>query len=375
MFSRRPKFKFELAINELSNIPYTSGHCYLDIRVGDGSQSGLIAAFSQLKPAPKGLNDSVDTSSSSASHVSNSKGIHVHTSLRKIHNFKSSFNYKVSCNLRFSVKKRDNMISDKYLTILVMYASEKKSRSNRNGTELGRVKLNLAEYLNFTEPLSSKYLLQESKVNSILSLTTYLEELPADFDFHTLLHIEDSKHSATSSSASVSKSNKLSTRSFTVPQFQPAGVFGGLDRVINSQPSVTNGLKTGAPSEEHTNNKSGSSKELPKNGDQQDNDAPSFTVHTFDNVIVDPLVSGLYKKVLESTWDPELQNLLKFTPEKIIDDIFNSKGSEYTEETKNSTKDFDIIDEDSDDNFKDTKGLINEARYREDLRSWKVSWT
>lgn len=373
MFSRRPKFKFELTINDLSNIPYTSGHCYLDIRIGDGSLSGLIAALSQLKLVPKSGTESADLSSSGASQSSSSKGIHVHTSLRKIHNFKSSFNYKVSCNLRFSVKKRDNMIGDKYLTIVVMYAPEKKSRSDRNGTELGRVKLNLAEYLNFREPLSSKYLLQESKVNSILSLTTYLEELPAEFDFHTLLHIEDSKHSTSSSSGSFSKSTKLSTRSFTVPQFQSTGVFGGLDRVINSQPSV-NGLKP-APSDEHTNTKDSSSKEVPKNGSQQDSDVPSFTVHSFDNVIVDPLVSGLYKKVLESTWDPELQNLLKFTPEKIIDDIFNSKDSEYTDKTKGDIKDFDNMDDDSDDYYKDTKGLINEARYREDLRSWKVSWS
>lgn len=374
MFSRRPKFKFELTINELSNIPYTSGHCYLDIRVGDGSLSGLIAAISQLKLVPKSVSDSVDLGSSGTSQSSNSKGIHVYTSLRKIHNFKSSFNYKVSCNLRFNIKKRDTMIGDKLLTILVLYVPEKKSRSSKTTTELGRVRLNLAEYLNFTEPLSSKYLLQDSKVNSILSLTTYLEELPAEFDFHTLLHIEDSKHSNTPSSTSFPKSTKLSTRSFTVPQFQLTGVFGGLDRVINSQPSI-NGLKPTPPSDERSFNKSPSSKEIPKNGSQSDSDAPSFALHSFDNVIVDPLVSGLYKKVLESTWDPELQNLIKYTPEKIVEDIFNSKGSEYTEQTKSDINEFETMNENSDEYYKETNGLINEAKYREDLRSWKVSWT
>lgn len=373
MFSKKPKFKFEVTIHELSNIPYTSGHCYLDIRVGDSNLKGLTAALSLLKLAPKGLTNFLEMGSMETNHVSNSKGIHVHTSLRKIHNFKSSFNYKVSCNLRFPLKKRDNMIGDKFLTILVMYAPEKKSKSDRNSTELGRVKLNLAEYVNFSEPLSSKYLLQESKVNSILSLTTYLEELPADFEFHTLLQIEDSKHSTASSSASFSKSAK-SNRSFTAPKFQPTGVFGGLDRVMNSQPSVGSKVKLTPVTEESTNSKSNFSKESPQKSDQPD-DTPAFSVHAFDDVIVDPLVSGLYKRVLESTWDPELQDLLKYTPEKIIEDIFNSKGSEYNDKTKGDNKDFDIRDEDWGDNYKDTKGLINEARYREDLRSWKVSWS
>lgn len=374
MFAKKPKFKFELLINELSNIPHTSGYCYLDVRVGDSHLGGLIAAFSLLKPIPKSLSSREEADHGNptdfvpgTNYATNSRCVHVHTSLRKIHNFKCSFNYKVSCNLRFPMKKRDNMVGDKFLSIRVVYVPEK-SKSDKNSTNLGEVKLNLAEYLNFNEPVTSKYLLQDSKVNSILNLTTYLEELPADYEFHTQLHIEDSKHHLSSSTTSFSKSMKLSNRSFAVPQFQRKGVFGGLGGVLNSQSS-----RKALPPASEDHHAKDQQKDSEASNDQSGDEIPVFSSRSFDNVIVDPLVSGLYKKVLESTWDPELQTLLKLTPEKIVENIFSSNSLDYAEMVKS---DFGKVDGlDSDETYKDMKGLIDESTYRDNLRSWKVTWT
>lgn len=50
------------------------------------------------------------------------------------------------------------MIGDKFLTIHIFYAAEKSSKLE-HPVQFGVVKLNLAEYLNFDETVTAKYLL------------------------------------------------------------------------------------------------------------------------------------------------------------------------------------------------------------------------
>lgn len=389
--AKRPKFKLEFSINDISNIPHTAGYCYIEVLIQDGQQGGFRAAISLLKPVSKigagseseteskRVNSSAPSTTSMDQFSSGSSGnVHVRTSRRKIHNFKCVFNYKLSCNLRFPFKKRDNMVGNKYLLLRLYYVREKSSKTEGNNhTEMGRVELNLAEYLNFNEPVSAKYLLQDSKINSILNMTTSLQELPSDFEFHTLLQIEDSthSHSGVSTMQASAKAADHSTKSFNVPQFQRKTVFGGLEKVINT-PSSANSKATSLShsSDEDTGKEQKSGRHL-KHHKPEILVTPNIGAHTFENVIVDPIVSGLYKKVLESTWDPELHVLLKFSPEKIVDDIFETNGELMRQEVEKDYQLYQEMNKDLDrDLMKEDNGLISEHRFRDNLKSWSVSW-
>lgn len=394
MFStKKPKFKLDLSINDLSNIPHTTGYCYIEALIHDGHQGGLRAAISLLKPVSKTNSGSGSvnetsvkkekTSTSSSSGISGDLGspstsgnLHVRTSRRKIHNFKCVFNFKLSCNLRFPFKKRDNMIGNKYLLLKVYFVGEKstKDHPDNHPSEMGRVELNLSEYLNFDEAVSAKYLLQDSKINSILNLTTSLHELPSDFDFHTQLHIEDSTHghAPTSTHLTISKTGDQSAKNFKVPQFQRKTVFGGLEGVISTPTSSGNSkLVLLAPSSEDDN-----LIQAQKTLKKHPNSDTTGTLNiggTYENVVVDPIVSNLYKKVLESTWDPELHAMLTISPEKIINDIFEPNREKARLSLENDYKTYQEISNDLE-GEKEANGLINENRFRDNLKSWSVSW-
>lgn len=393
MAGKKPKFRLDLAINDLANIPHTSGYCYVDMVIGDGQQGGLRAALSLLKPisntGSSGASDDVseisklsrltggDAGNHSGGFSSTKSGcIHVRTSRRKIHNFKCLFNYKVSCNLKFSVRRRDSMVGPKFMNLRVYYVPDK-SKTVHHHTELGLVKLNLSEYLNFNDSITTKYLLQDSKINSILGLTLSLDELPAEYEFHTLLQIDDSKSSAHGSShLTISKPSDLASRSFQVPQFQRKTVFGGLDSPVNNGLAGLAGLGskvglTGNSSDEDV------SKTLDKLEHSKSHDHKTETGYfgsgTVDDVIVDPTISNLYRRVLESTWDPDLYCLLRFSPQKIVEDIFNANGENVETEMDKQIQKYELSDENTD-GFKDMNGLINETKYRDNLKSWGVTW-
>lgn len=378
--SRKTKFKLTFAVNELSNIPHTSGYCHIDIYIGDGALHGFKSAISQLRPlvssAPKEGREEQGDKLLTAHSSSNSNSIHLQTSRRKIHNFRCHFNYKFSCNLRFPIKRKDNMVGNKYVTLKFYYSADRGTKTSRP-MELGEVKLNLAEYLNFNEPVSAKYLLQESKINSIASLSTWLEELPQDMDFHTLLQVDDSKNGQTASTAmlSVSKSTDLNNRSFNVPQFQKKTIFGGLEGVINSLSNPSNSkqnLDSGASEESKEPSENDEKQSLDHKSGHKSKIAPIGS-KTLDNVIVDPIIGGLYRKVLESTWDPELHALLKLSPEEVVLDIFHSTKNKGLDLYEKDLQHYISLNRDFDgETFKGMNGLINEAKHRKNLRSWSV---
>lgn len=309
MFSdNKPKFALSLRVNEISNIPHISGSCYVEAVVRDGKDNGLKSAFLNFKPAKSGEELSLKKASLGT--------VHVRTSKRKIHSFKCQFNYSIKCNLKFPHKKKDNIVGDKFLYLRVFYISDKEKGS---ASELGRLELNLAEYLNFDSAVSAKYLLQQSKINSIVSLTTELKELPSDFDFHTQLQIEDvhEKHK-----------DELPSGALKTPQLSKTG------------------------------------------DDKRKVDFSADTANrTFEQLIVDPVVSGLYTKILESAWDPELHVLLKLLPEKLVDDVFKLRKA-----VEEEYKIFKDLADTSDEKFEELNGLINESSYRSNLRSWTVGW-
>lgn len=343
--SKKPKFSLDLTVNELSNIPQVSGYCFLELSIKDSKRLRLFP----LKGHAPADDDKLILKSLDVSQLTSSSGnVTVTTSRKKIHNFKCSFNYNLTCNLRFPYKRRENLIADKFLSVRVFYVNDAKHHT----TELGRLDVNLLEYLNFTNPKSSKYLLRESKVNSILSLTVFLKELPSNYDFHTQLQIHDS-HSTHESE----KKRSTSTTKFNVPQFERSKVFGGLNDVIHLPNDLASFTHSASPTSLHF-----SSDELEVLRPKPDEAS---------NVIMDPIISNLYKKILESTWDPELHTLLAYPPEKCIEDIFASPSPQAYRELL--AKKFGGWRDEDDGDVREINGLINEVKFRDDLRSWLVN--
>ncbi|ODV79713.1 uncharacterized protein CANTADRAFT_78237 [Suhomyces tanzawaensis NRRL Y-17324] len=412
--SKRPKFSFNLTIHELSNIPQTSGYCYIELQIRDGKslRPSLTKLIHGHRPntddSPKSKSGDSDTSSQSSlvegsdgtSSSGSSGNVSTTTSSKKIHNFRCPFNYNLSCNLRFPFKRRDNLIGNKYLLIRVYYVSDipghhRGSPSKIETTELGRLEINLTEYLNFKEPLTSKYLLKNAKVNSILNMTIDLKELPSNYDFHTQLQINDAVTHTPNSTVNKSGTKELKrsdtsgSGKFNVPQFDRKNVLRGLSNVLpdNGTSASASSLSedSGYEEDETSKNESNNAKHTRTVSKSSSNGALNKSKNhkheskANDNdkgpLIMDPIVTKLYSKILESTWDPELSVLLDYTPEKCIDDIFenpenpvgwNKKLNESYEEW---AKEFD----DEDENVRQINGLLNEMVYREDLRSWNIS--
>ncbi|KAG2736563.1 hypothetical protein G9P44_000653 [Scheffersomyces stipitis] len=432
--SKKPKFSFDLVINELTNIPQVSGSCYIDLQIRDGKKKIPNIKYTHIggsifDDSSKSADTSTSTTLSSqgtASTSVTSSSAHVSstTSKKKIHNFRCVFNYRLSCNLKFPLKKKDNLIGNKWLIMKVHYVSEvNKPSSHTSGdthehhhyqtVEIGKVEINLSEYLNFKDPVTSKYLLKDAKVNSILSLTIALKELPTYYDFHTQLQIQDvptnlSHSNSTKSNLNISASKKRTnaTTSFNVPEFERKNVFGGIQNVLSESGTATPvPVSTSTPSGGSSNSSASSDISSEKNSkhsaskvnsglsesktktstkshsfsgvNRSDNNS-NLTNHSHNsqksNVIMDPIVSSLYSKILESTWDPELQPLLDYNPEKCINDIFDNPENPLGINPKLSAKmgkwNDDEGDEDSE--LRDINGLISEVRFRDDLRSWTV---
>lgn len=409
--SKKPKFNLDLSINEITNIPQVSGYCYIDAYVKDGKKKSLHLSLKTPSNANITENKSNSTSTLDKFNGSySSSDLSVSTSMMKIHNFKCKFNYNMNCNLKFSIKKKNNRISSKYLLMKVYYISDEDVRHKDKEKiltyrgqkiELGRLELNLSEYINVEEPLNSKYLMSNSKVNSILNLTVFLSELPEDCDFHTQLQVNDeSGHTLTPGSLNKTDrklQNSTSTSKnmkYNAPNLERTKIFGGINDVIkNSDASpLTNLSVSSLPSDDpdkqtQMKQKSGQSNKMstyPDNestasnqrssGEQGTNISNVVNGARGSNVMMDPIVSNLYKKILESTWDPELQDLLQFTPEECINDLFDNNGDGWNKAVSQNFGNW--SDENNDDgNIRDINGLINEVTFREDLRSWAIGDT
>lgn len=376
--TKRPKYKLDLNINELSNIPQVTGECYIDVQVRDNNKLKSFLTFRAL--SLKGNNKSEDDSTPSlvknpeANALLGSGGnISLTTSSKKIHNFKCSFNYHVSCNMKFAVKRRENLIADKFLLMKIYYVGEKHKEfgmhHSENRLELGKLEINLSEYLNFNEPVTSKYLLKDSKVNSILNLTIHLSELPANFDFHTQLQVKDSTNNHHEMNArSTAQAAHNTSNQYNIPQFERKNIFGGLNDVIGNEKkgrlSTESSRRDVSVSSEDGKSKPGAGRKSQylKTNDQA-------VANNYDStVLIDPMVNDLYKKILESTWDPKLHLLLDFTPEICINSLFDDTIPQWKQKLKEQLAD----DDENDDEVRCIHGLVNETNFREDLRSWSV---
>lgn len=440
--SNKPKFSLDFTINDLSNIPHVGGSCYIDVSIRDSRKSkfslrpshALAGAQATFESSKNSIQSKLDPKSSSSHSSSTPSTVSAITSKRKIHNFKCSFHFLLSCNLRFPLKKKENLIGNKYLILTIYYVpdlSHHHGDESHGASELGQLDINLSEYLNFKEATTFKYLLKHSKVNSIISLTVSLKELPSDFQFHTQLQISEAHSNLSNANTRIGTSrpsqaqttNRTTTLTlqldsqgqnpkFNVPNFEKKKVFGGINDVINTSlgehqnqgyGSELDLLKINSDTEQngkdcsigkkisqhlnphHSNSKlSGSNANSLKansisgNSDKANNNG-SYGHSALKNandqqtaVMMEPIVSNLYKKILESSWDPELYKLLDYTPEKIVDSIFR-EGTGWSDKIAEKLEIWNADNGDEDDEVRDLNGLINEVGFRGDLKSWHTS--
>lgn len=123
--SSKPKFSFNLMINDLTNVPQINGSCFIELQIKDGgrhhSESKVSKSISSTIMAPSttsrtflnkfdDFTTSLSTSQNSGMKESTtsslSGNVSATTSRKKLHNFKCNFNYKLSCNLKFNIRKK-----------------------------------------------------------------------------------------------------------------------------------------------------------------------------------------------------------------------------------------------------------------------------
>lgn len=262
---------------------------------------------------------------------------------------------------------------------------DKSSSHRHEKTELGMLEINLSEYINLDEPLTSKFLMSESKVNSILNLSIYLGELADNFDFHTQLQVNDAGDKNNTSTVINNREKKkhyntANNKNAKSVNLDRGTIFGGINDMMKfstSDNSSNAQLGNLSASSFHSDDSDRPHNKPKRKGSSRHRKSKStLTNDALGNnqpgnaIMMDPIVSNLYTKVLESAWDPALADLLEYTPEKCIIDIFESSGDGWNKDI--SQKLDSRYDENDEDNIRALNGLINEASFREDLRSWKV---
>lgn len=131
MSTRRPKFTAEIQVNELLNIPLVSGRCWVKWYVRDSP-----------KPDARGR-----------------------TSYVPVKEHKAQWDEDIRIHFKVGINKA-NVLKEFVMIFDVMW--------DQNGTDklsLGKVEINLSEYVNNTQPKKTKYLLKNSKINGALELS------------------------------------------------------------------------------------------------------------------------------------------------------------------------------------------------------------
>lgn len=371
--TKKPRFNLDLVFNELSNIPQISGYCYIEFYIHD---SKLYRSWLHATSGAGHFNRDQGSSSVHGSHI------HVITSKKKIHNFRCAFHENINCNLKFKYTRSLNMLGNKYLQLRVFYVPH---HDLLDATIIGKLDVNLTEYLNFEGPQTSKYLLKELKINSILSLLVQFKELDPAQEFHTALTVTENRPAPVSLPLANNGRQGTTQRNtqYNLPQFDRKHVFGGLDNVIapglplSSKQLVTSADDGSDGSAKLTHNLHHVFKGGPGHKDQASggntqpapsHNPPPASAAADTALTMDPIVLHLYNRVLESTWDPALKPLLNYNPEKCVKDIFDGKDPD------DHVKDYDDYSNDDDHStYRNMNGLISETKLRDNLKLWQVS--
>lgn len=358
------KYHLEVSINDVTNIPEVNGSIYFVISLRNRGKNRSYLNFKSKRILSESSSDDNKESSThngrtDTNNLVQSDGfaikgkVSVKTTPRRIHNFKCRFDYNMSCNIKMSYSKKDDVLYDKYLIMKMYYIPEEEKHKDTNQNQskhllLGILNLNLIKYVNSEEPTPLKLLMTESKVNSIVGLLVFMRQLPEGTDFKTQLVVHDKpepKESHDSRKLSpVDKNSRVDRNK----------LFGDENR------------------------------ELPLTSDDSDSTAQHShmsqtktdrlkTAYSKNQIISDPKIKQLYRNLLESMWDPQLHCILELSPEDCINDIFETGGENWREKLRSVFSQMEQREnEERDEDARQINGLISEAEYRDDWKSWSV---
>jgi len=309
--AKKPKFLFTLEIQELINIPKVSGSCFVKWYIKTESPTSQ-----QLKG---------------------------HTPKNHIKDYRSHWSYSHESLLRLSVKKSKEL-QEKTLVMIIYVETHEHHHSKTHQklesmehklpkvdktTVLGRVEINLAEYVNYEHPTSNRYLLQESKVNCILTVKIGMELLKGD------------------------------KTQYVAPSIKSSNIFKGISNVLNESSTVGHDSMNGASSANATGTGNGSTSQI-----------SSEKLHKTTIILSDPILSKLYEKTFEISWDSRPG---EFNAMECIDDIFSGGDGWAKNEDGKNLIDLEMNDEETDKRVEDDEKRIREFDVRSNLKSWSVN--
>ncbi|SCW00091.1 LAFE_0B09252g1_1 [Lachancea fermentati] len=300
--SKRPKFLFSLKINELTNIPQSSGYCSVKWHLKDGTgtnghhissatQEPIKASSQSRGSTPRVLvknhrarwNIELDKPIQIKLTTDKNKKLH-----SKILNIDVYFEFLEPINgsggkLHHARGKSDtsNQTSSSNSSVYTQKVSRK--------LLLGSLSINIAEYINREQTaVTNRFLLQNSKVNSILSLAIRMELIRGSFDDFKL------------------------PDSFSSGQL-PNSFRNGIGEVFDESSDMPSPVSSTFPAST-TSPGSGQVQSLDSQVKKATETQGSFTI-----AINNPFVDRLYQKTFQIPWDPRPG---EFTPKECVDDIF-----------------------------------------------------
>lgn len=150
--SDRPRFNLKLKIIELANVPQLTGVATVRWHLTDHRRNDFRGR----------------------------------TDVARIRNHRAEWNYETSMEFRMRIDD-DKMLHGSSIMFDVFVESRNDRQNDKeintsDRNHLGRVELNLAEYAQ-DEPITHRYLLRKSKVNSLLNVSINMEQLRGDTDY------------------------------------------------------------------------------------------------------------------------------------------------------------------------------------------------
>ncbi|CCC70317.1 hypothetical protein NCAS_0E02470 [Naumovozyma castellii] len=317
--SKRPKFLLDLKINELVNIPQSTGYCFVKWHLKDGtgtsSTTRKIPLNSTGNTTTSGSTDSTDKNA--VVEVTNQS--HGSTPHRLVKHHKVQWNYSLArpLQVKLNVDKNRNLVS-KYLKMEVYFQFlNQKSKASTNDKEpkdsnlttaptatkksmglkssgensysqritgkilLGCITVDITEYIRKEEPLlTNRFLLQDSKVNSIINISLQLKLIRGIYDD---FHIK---------------------KTFSMGQLSSSFQDSGISTILDS---------SNTPS----SNSLGAS-HLSKSQTSYSSKGVGVNMNATISTSMSPLIDKLYERTFQLSWDPRPN---EFSPRECVADI------------------------------------------------------
>lgn len=294
--SRRPKFLLTFSITQLTNIPQSSGYCYCKwhLKDGTGASSSIIEQEGQK----------IDTNHQS-------KGT---TERIFVKNHRAKWNYTVEPPIKLKLQVDKNKTLSKKILVVEVYfefleelnknehPEGRFSHHNHAYTQkvsgkilLGNVSIDVTNFIdqNGTE-FHDRFLLQKSKVNSILSMSIKMQLLRGKFDDFTLPNGEQ-----------LSQKIKANLENFT-------------DNNSDTSSNVTSPLSSVHPPDSAGSRVSSTTHKTSHLAHPKLTHQPGETLASL--TISNPVVEKLYQKTFKFPWDPRPG---EYTPQECIEDILD----------------------------------------------------